>query len=48
MPSQTVLRIDAEKTKVLLAVDTSCKDGRTGISLNDLLYIGLSLDTFLV
>ena len=47
MPSQTVVRTDAETTKVRLVFDASCKDGKTSISLDNCLHVGPSLIRFL-
>ena len=47
LPSQTVVRAEAETTKVRLVFDASCKDRRAGTSLNDCLHAGPSLTPFL-
>eukprot|EP00794_Sanderia_malayensis_P012189 gene12189-biopygen9725 len=43
LPSQTVVRDDAETTKVRIVFDASSKDKNSGVSLNDCLHIGPSL-----
>ena len=47
LPSQTVVRAEAETTKVRLVFDASCKDRKAGTSLNDCLHVGPSLTPFL-
>ena len=40
---RAVIREDAETTKLRVVYDASCKDRKTGVSLNDCLHVGPSL-----
>ena len=43
LPHRAVIREDAETTKLRVVYDASCKDRKTGVSLNDCLHVGPSL-----
>ena len=47
LPSQTVARAEAERIKIRLVFDASCKDRKAGTSLDDCLHVGPSLTPFL-
>ena len=47
LPSQTVVCVDAETTKVRLVFDASCKDSKASTSFNDCLHVGPPLTSFL-
>ncbi|CAB4039992.1 Hypothetical predicted protein [Paramuricea clavata] len=44
LPHQAVIRKDAVTTKVRVVYDTSSEECKSGISLNDCLHVGLSLN----
>ena len=47
MPSQVVVRENAETTKVRMVFDASPKEGKNGTSLNDCLHVGSNLTLLL-
>ena len=47
MPSQVVVRENAETTKVRMVFDASSKEGKSGTSLNDCLHVGPNLTPLL-
>ena len=47
LPHQTVIRNEAETTKVRMVFDASCKDKKSGTSLNDCIHVGLPLNPLL-
>eukprot|EP00112_Aurelia_sp_Birch-Aquarium-sp1_P002538 Seg128.14 transcript_id=Seg128.14/GoldUCD/mRNA.D3Y31 product="hypothetical protein" protein_id=Seg128.14/GoldUCD/D3Y31 len=42
LPHRAVIRENAETTKVRIVYDTSCKDRKSGVSLNECLHVGPS------
>ena len=40
LPHRAVIREGAETTKLRVVYDASCKDGKTGVSLNSCLHVG--------
>ena len=40
MPQRAVIREDSDTTKVRIVYDASCKDKKSGTSLNDCLHVG--------
>ena len=43
LPHRAVIRENAESTKIRVVYDASCREGKSGVSLNDCLYVGPSL-----
>ena len=43
LPHRAVTREDAETTKLRVVYDTSCKERKTGVSLNNCLHVGPSM-----
>ena len=43
LPHRAVIRENAETTKLRVVYDASCKDRKTGVSLNSCLHVGPSL-----
>ena len=44
MPQRAVIREDSDTTKVRIVYDASCKDKKSGTSLNDCLHFGPPLN----
>ena len=47
LPHQAVIRQEVETTKLCIMYDTSAKEGKHGISLNDCLHVGPPLTLLL-
>ena len=43
LPHRAVIRENAESTKIRVVYDASCREGKSGVSLNDCLHVGPSL-----
>ena len=47
LPHQAVIRKDAETTKIRIVYDSSAKESKSGVALNDCLHTGPSLNPLL-